>query len=415
MAKKFDVILWGATGFTGQLVAEYLAEQGDTAVKWAIAGRNGDKLASLKERLVQINPDLNELEILLGDSQDRSSLEKMVGQTKVVCTTVGPYAKYGDLLVRICVEQGVDYCDLTGEVPWIRKNIDLYHEQAQQSGARIVHCCGFDSIPSDLGTLMVQDHAQEMYGRACPQVKFAIIGWSGGVSGGTVASLMDVVQEATKSAEMRKMLANPYNLVPGKKPDWSQKDQQWGAYDKDFGFWTVPFVMGTINTRIVRRTHALLGNPWGDPFRYSETQRMGEGVTSRLAAQGYSAGFQLFTALAAFKPTRKVLETAVLPAPGEGPSEEQRENGYFKAKLLGFIPPTDSEPEIQVEGTVIGQKDPGYGETAKMLAESALCLAQEPGKLTGILTPASAMGMTLVKRLRAAGMTFAVESGPRLV
>lgn len=413
MDKKFDIVLFGATGFTGQLVAEYLAEHADTAVSWAIAGRNQQKLENVRARLATLNPSLAELPMLIGDSNDKASLEAIADQTKVVCTTVGPYAKYGNTLVAVCVEKGISYCDLTGEVPWIRQNIDNYHERAQETGARIVHCCGFDSIPSDLGNLMVQEHALANYGRSCQTVKHALISASGGVSGGTIASLLEIVKEAGQDAGLRKMLANPYNLDPNRKPDWSEKDQMWGAYDEDFGFWTAPFVMAAINTRIVRRSHALLGYPWGDDYKFEETMRIPGGFTGRLAAQGYSAGFQAFTALAAIGPTRKVLETAVLPKPGDGPSKEKRENGYFKTKFIGFIPPQGDEPQIKVEGTVIGEKDPGYGETAKMLSQSALCLALDDlSSGGGILTPASAMGMPLIKRLRDAGMTFSVESGP---
>ncbi|MEM7330950.1 MAG: saccharopine dehydrogenase NADP-binding domain-containing protein [Chloroflexota bacterium] len=413
MDKPFDIVLWGATGFTGQLVAEYLAKQADTAVKWAIAGRSQNKLEATQRKLSTINPELKDLPILVGDSLNKASLEAIVSQTKVLCTTVGPYAKYGDLLVEVCVEQGVDYCDLTGEVPWIRKNVESFHEKAQANGARIVHCCGFDSIPSDLGNLMLQEHAQAEYGRPCETVKFAVYSSSGGVSGGTVASLLEIVKEAGKSKEYRKMLANPYNLVPGRKPDWSQTDQTGANYDDDFGFWTGPFVMAGINTRIVRRSNYLLGNPWGEDFKYSETMRIPGGVTGRLGAYGFSAGYGLFQVLAAIGPTRRILETAVLPKPGEGPSEEARESGYFKIKLLGFVPAQGDDPKIKVDGVVVGQKDPGYGETAKMLGESALCLALDDLQSEGgVLTPASAMGMTLVERLRNAGMTFMVESGP---
>lgn len=413
MTKQFDIVLWGATGFTGQLVAEYLAEHAGTAVSWAIAGRSRDKLEGVRNTLRGINPVLTDLPILIGDSHDRASLEAIVKQTRVVCTTVGPYDKYGNELVEVCVAQGVDYCDLTGEVPWIRKNIEQHHADAQKSGARIVHCCGFDSIPSDLGTLMVQEHAMAHYGRYCDTIKHAFVGASGGVSGGTVASMLTMVEEAAQNPKQRKLLADPYSLVPGTVHDWSEKDQRWSAYDRDFGFWTAPFVMAAINTRIVRRSHALLGYPWGEAFRYSETMRIPGGVTGRVASQGYSAGLQAFTVLAAIGPTRKLLETAVLPKPGEGPSREKQEAGYFKSRLLGFIPARGDEPQIRVEGTVIGEKDPGYGETAKMLAESALCLAQGEGERNGgILTPAAAMGMALVERLREAGMTFSVESGP---
>lgn len=414
MNKKFDLVLWGASGFTGQLVAEYLAEREETAVRWAIAGRNLEKLEMVRQKLTTINPNCAELPILIADSQDKASLEAMVSQTRVVCSTVGPYALYGTLLVSLCAAYGVDYCDLTGEVPWIRQMIDAYHDQAVQTKARIIHCCGFDSIPSDLGVLMMQEHAMEEYGRTCPEIKHAFVAVKGGISGGTIASLIAIVEQAAEDSDLRKLLQNPYSLVPIPQPEEVPADQTWGVYDKDFGFWTVPFVMAAINTRIVYRSHALLGYPWGPSFRYHETQRHTSGASGRLTAQVYSAGLQVFTGLTAFGPTRKMLEKAVLPQPGEGPAKESRERGYFKSRLLGTVPSQDKEPEILVEGTVIGKKDPGYGETAKMLSEAALCLALDeiPGA-GGVLTPSSAMGTQLTARLRRAGMTFAVESGPK--
>lgn len=409
MSNKFDVVLWGATGFTGQLVAEYLAENAGPTVRWAIAGRNRDKLAALRRRLTAVNPTLSDLPILLGDSLDRESLDKIVAQARVVCSTVGPYTTYGTPLVAACVEQGVAYCDLTGETNWVRANIDAFHAQAQQTGARIVHFCGFDSIPSDLGTLMVQDYAQRKYGRSCQSVKHIFIAYKGGASGGTIASMMTLLEEAAKDKSIRRLLANPYALVPDREPDWTQADQMTARYDPDIRRWTGPFIMAMVNSRVVRRSNALLGYPYGRDFRFTEVSRFGRGVNGRIEATAFALGFQAGMAAMAVGPIRKLLQTTVLPDPGEGPSREARESGYFRTILLGKIPDANSDAETWIKGTVIGRRDPGYGETAKMLGESALCLAlDDVAQQGGILTPAAAMGMTLVERLRAAGMTFGV-------
>lgn len=409
MDKSFDIVLWGATGFTGQLVAEYLVRQAPTTVRWALAGRNRQKLESVRQQLAAIKPEAAELPLLLGDSHDEASLDALAAQTRVICTTVGPYARYGTPLVKTCVAQGVSYCDLTGEPLWIRSNIDAFHQKAVDSGARIVHCCGFDSIPSDLGALVLQEFARERYGRYCQTVKHTFLAMRGGISGGTIASMLELVDQSVASKQNRRLLANPYNLVPGHPHDWSEQDQQGAKYDPTLGFWTAPFVMASINSRIVRRSNALLGFPYSKDFHYEETLRM----PGRLAAVGMSLGMKLLMGLLAVHPVRRLLEATLLPEPGEGPSATTRENGFFKTQLIGTIAAEAEEPERRVKVDVVGVNDPGYGETAKMLGESALCLAldnlPEPG---GILTPASAMGMALVKRLRAAGMTFQAEMVP---
>ena len=414
MSKQFDIVLWGATGFTGQLVAEYLVRHAPKTMRWALAGRNEAKLETVRRQLTAVSDHAADLPILLADSHDRPSLEAMVNQTRVVCTTVGPYALYGSLLVELCVAAGVAYCDLTGEVTWIRQMIDQFHEQAQQTGAKIVHCCGFDSIPSDLGTLMVQEHALAEYGRSCQTVYHVFLQTKGGVSGGTVASLMALVEQGKSDKQLRKLLADPYNLVPGHSHDSSEKDQMGAEYVEALETWTGPFLMAAINTRIVRRSHALLGYPWGEEFQYKESMKMSSGVTGRIAANAFGWGMQLFTLATAVDPIRNLLKSTVLPKPGEGPSAETRESGFFKSTLIGTLPASEPEPEIEVVGYTVGVGDPGYQETAKMLSESALCLAFDKlPDVSGVLTPASAMGMTLVERLRQANMTFYVESGLR--
>ncbi len=411
MKKPFDIILWGATGYTGQLVADYLAQNVDSSVRWAIAGRNQEKLEKLRDSLA-----LPDLPILLGESQDRASLEVIVAQTKVIISTVGPYALYGTPLVAACVAQGVSYCDLTGETLWMRQNIDSFHTEAEESGARIVHCCGYDSIPSDLGTLVLQEHAKAIYGRYCHEVQYISWATSGGFSGGTVASMLNMVEEVKDDKTKAKLLANPYNLVPEREPDWSQADQDDARYNEALQVWTGPFVMASINSRVVRRSNALLGWRYGEDFRYNESMKM----PNRAAAMGFSAGYKAGMGAMMFPGVRDMLADKALPAPGEGPSAEARESGSFKSKLVGKLvpstgsgtaPSTGSGTEITLIGEVGDNLDPGYGSTAKMLSQVALCLAfDDIPQRGGILTPASAMGLTLVERLRDAGMTFKPET-----
>lgn len=397
----YDLILWGATGFTGRLVAEYLRDHGPARLRWAVGGRSREKLDALRRDL-HLDADA-----VVGDSHDRASLDALVRQTRVVATTVGPYTQYGTPLVAACAESGTHYCDLTGEPSWIRTTIDGFHERARETGARIVHCCGFDSIPSDLGNLLLQAHARQRHGTHCTEVRFLLAGSRGGVSGGTVASLLAVLEQARSSREVRRVLRDPYALnPPGRRDGPDVPDQQKPEWDPDFERWTAPFVMAPINTRVVRRSNALLGDPWGTDFRYSEALAM----PNLAAAWGTTLAIGAFMAAAAARPTRKLLQKRVLPAPGEGPSREKRDAGFFKVKLVGW---TARLPRARLLARVEAEQDPGYGATAKMLAESALCLAFDkldaPG---GVLTPASCMGLKLVDRLRAAGMKLTAEDWP---
>lgn len=409
MTKPYDIILWGATGYTGQLVADYLARCAPADLRWALAGRNQAKLESVRDSLTAVNPAAADLPIVLGDSLDAASMAKLAAQTRVVCTTVGPYADYGTPLVAACAAQGVDYCDITGEALWVRKNIASYHAQAGETGARIVHFCGVDSIPSDLGTLMVQEAALAQYGRACTEVKHLIVDFSGGFSGGTAASMLSMAEAGKDDPHFRRLLADPYSLVPERVHDWTETDLQQALYDADFGCWVGPFIMASINSRVVRRSHAL--HAWSQPgeFRYQEMMRYGKGVNGRLRAAIMGLGIQLLPAAAAVPPVQRLIEQ-MAPEPGTGPTAAERENGHFRTVLLGKIPDENGPGETLLKGVVAGNMDPGYGETSKMLAESALCLALDDlPRQGGILTPAAAMGMTLVARLRAAGMIFTVS------
>lgn len=396
--KPFDLVLFGATGFTGRLVAEYLLQK-RAPLKWAIAGRDRQKLESLGTGVP----------ILVADANDLASLDAVAAQTRVICTTVGPYARYGSRLVEACAKNGVDYCDLTGETHWIRRMIDAHHEQARKSGARIVNCCGFDSIPSDMGTFMVQNHARETHGVPCSEVVLAVRGSSGGVSGGTIASMLNILEEAKRDREVRKILFDPYALNPeGLRSGPDGADQQTVRFDHTLNAWTAPFVMAAINARIVRRSNALSGFPYGRDFRYREVMAFKPGPKGLALASAVTATLGAFFAASALGPTRALLERTILPKPGEGPNKETRDRGSFSVQLVGTGKDAGGR-DFRVEGRVQGQGDPGYAATARMLSESALCLALDKRSSEGgVLTPATALGDRLLQRLRAAGMTFEV-------
>jgi short subunit dehydrogenase-like uncharacterized protein len=402
-SRELDIVLWGATGFTGRLVAEYLVRNyvgRETRLRLALAGRNKQKLEGIAKEV-----GAPQLSILIGDSFDPASLDAIASRCEVIISTVGPYAKYGAGLVAACARNGTDYCDLTGETQFVRAMIDAHDKEARKTGARIVHCCGYDSIPSDLGTLMVQEAFRRQHGRYASEVKMAAGEMHGALSGGTFASMLNIVDELKESPGLRKLLGDPYALNPQGVRGPDKGDQTGVRFDKDFDMWTAPFVMAAINTRIVRRSHALMGLPWGEDFRYSEVMSTGKGVKGLSRAVAAAAGTAAFLGALAVPFTRPLIEKR-LPSPGEGPGEEARAKGYFKTRLVAL---GDGQA---VHGLVADRRDPGYGSTAVMLSESALCLALDGARLQtggGVLTPASAMGMRLVEHLRAAGMTFEVR------
>ena len=399
--REFDVVVFGATGFTGQLVAEYMAERYPPAgeLRWAIAGRSQAKLDAIAAGLP------GEIECLVADSANAEDMRTLAARTRVVCTTVGPYAKYGSELVAACVEEGTHYCDLAGEIHWMRRMIDTHQSAAERSGARIVHSCGFDCIPSDLGTLFVQNAMRERTGGPANHVKFRVVGSKGGASGGTIDSGVNMMEEARDDPEILELNADPYALNPLNMPrGLDGLDQTSAEQDPDFRQWTAPFVMGTINTRVVRRSNALMNYAYGQDFRYDEAILTGEGMAGFAKAAALAAGTAMMMGALAIAPIRNLV-LPMLPKPGEGPSRETQENGYFEIALLGLNP---EDPEGNVRATVKGDRDPGYGSTAKMLAESAVCLAMDELDVGGgFWTPASAMGTRLIERLGSnAGVTF---------
>ena len=402
-AREFDVIVWGATGFTGELVAEYLLRQYeiDRDLRWAIAGRNQDKLDELRGAL---DGSTNKLQTIVADSFDSESLRNMASRTRVVLTTVGPYALYGSALVEACVDTGTHYCDLAGEVQWIRKMIDQHHDRAAQTGARIVHCCGFDSVPMDIGVWFLQDTAKQRYGQYCDSITLLVKATKGSASGGTVASLVNLIEESRKDRSVARILVDPYSLNPeGQREGPDQRDQQGVVYNNDARSWTAPFVMAAVNTKVVRRSHALQGYPYGRDFRYQEAVMTGGGPAGWAKAAALTAGIGGLVLGASFSGTRKLLQKFVLPEPGEGPDAELQESGFFKLVQIGELP--DGR---LLRTQITGDQDPGYGSTSKMLSECAVCLARDGLDIGGGLwTPASSMARSLLARLqRNAGLTF---------
>jgi len=395
--REFDVVLFGATGYTGQLVADHLAAHGGGA-RLALAGRN-------RERLQHVSSEIrSSLPLLVGDSQDPAFVTQLAQRAKVVCTTVGPYSLYGERLVAACVDQGTSYCDLTGEVNFVRHMIDRYEERARQTGARIVHSCGFDSIPSDLGTFYLQEQARARWGAPCDDVRARVTKMRGGSSGGTVASGLEVMKATQNDSELRKLLLSPYTLNPtGQQTGPDVPDRYLPRQDPDFG-WVAPFIMAACNTRIVRRTNAVLGYPYGRNFRYDEAIATGRGPKGFAAASGISAGTMGMVVAMTVPPLRKISQR-YLPKPGQGPTREQRETGFFVYELVG----TRGQDQIRVR--VSADRDPGYGATSKMLGQAALCLALDADRLPvqgGSWTPASAMGNVLIERLNSVGVRFEV-------
>lgn len=405
---RYDLVVFGATGFVGKLVCQYLLDcigtnNGD--VRWAAAGRSRAKLDQLVSDLA---PEAANLPLLTADVTDESTLRALCTQTRVVVSTVGPYALYGEHLVKVCVETGTDYCDLTGEVQWIRRMVSKYEVQAQQSGARIVHCCGFDSIPSDLGVYYLQQEAQKRFGQTCTRVKMRVKAARGGISGGTTASAINLVKEAVASPELRQELTNPYSLCPTSNGCPHQQPplipvQQ----DKDFREWIAPFVMAQINTPVVLRSNAMLENAYGLAFQYDEAILTGRGLLGWMVAQGLKVGLASFALATSIQSTRWLLEHFVVPASGQGPSEEARNNGYYDLRFWGK---TADGQTIEVK--VTGDRDPGYGSTAKILGQAGVCLANDfpkSHKKGGFWTPSVMFGGVLIERLvKYSGLTFDV-------
>ncbi|MDA8677748.1 saccharopine dehydrogenase NADP-binding domain-containing protein [Luminiphilus sp.] len=386
---KYDIVVFGASGYTGRLVAEYLQEEyANTALKWAMAGRSLDKLASVRTALgIPESVDLVSV-----DSDDAASVGQMVSDCRVVITTVGPYQLYGEELIKQCAEQGTDYVDLSGEPSWMHETIARHSAAAKASGARIIHSCGFDSIPFDLGVYCLQQHAIAQTGKPITTVKGRVRAMNGTFSGGTIASLRATMASARANPAIIKVLTNPFALTEG----FTGPEQPTGAapqYDEELNSWSAPFVMAAINTKNIHRSNFLMGHRYGEEFRYDEMLLTGDGEQGKAAAE-YAAKDDSIG--------KSDLQ------PGDGPTQEERENGNYDALFAG----QNCEGELMIS-SVQGDRDPGYGSTSKMLAEAAICLLENPALASGGLwTPAAAMGQALIDRLHAhAGLTFQIEKG----
>ena len=397
---KHDIVIFGATSFVGQLLCKYMVDRHGVdgkSVSWAIAGRNAQNLEAIVESTGADVPRI------VADARDPDAVAGLCASTKLVVSTVGPYALYGSKLIAAVVEAGIDYCDLTGEPQWMRRMIDRYQVRSTETGARIVHACGFDSIPSDLGVWHTQQEAIEQLGEPCVSISMGVKAMRGGASGGTVASMMNMMEEVSADSSLRQVLSNPYAIAPkGDRTGPDQPNVTLPQYDEGLDSWLAPFVMAGTNTRVVFRTHALLDRPWGDDFTYGEAMMMGEGFGARAKAMSLSGTMGLVAGAAALGPMRKMMGR-FLPEPGEGPSLATQEQGFFDIRFHGT---TASGDEIMTK--VTGDLDPGYGSTSKMLGESALTLLKS--EITGgFWTPATALGDDLISRLiEHAGLTFEV-------
>jgi short subunit dehydrogenase-like uncharacterized protein len=391
-SSKFDIVVYGATGFTGRLVAEYLAShyRSDKQLKWAMAGRSMDKLKSVRDAIGAAA----DTPLIVADAGDGASLKAMIDQTRSVLTTVGPYQLYGSDLVAACAASGTDYLDLCGEPVWMRQMIDAHEASAESTGARIVFSCGFDSLPFELGVFCCQENAKKVWGAPAARVKGRIRNMNLAISGGTAASTRASFAAAAKDLSLVAMLRDPFILTPGfegpKQPPGNKP-----LLDEDLKSWTAPFAMATINTRNVHRSNMLLGFPYGRDFVYDEMMLTGPGE------QGQANAKRIVAAVNAEK------MGSGGPKPGEGPSREERESGSYDLLFVALAP--DGR---QARVAVRGDRDPGYGSTSKMISECAVCLLRDtPEVKGGIWTPGAAMGDRLIKRLvDNAGLTFRVEA-----
>ncbi len=405
-ARAYDLIIYGATGFTGRLVAEHmLATYGvDRDVQWAIAGRSKAKLEAVRREIGA--PDT--LPLVIADASDPASLATLAKSTSVVITTVGPYQLYGEPLVAACAEAGTDYVDLCGEPAWMADMIARYDARAKASGARIVFSCGFDSIPFDLGVTFLQQQSQDRLGAPLKRVRGRVRSMKGGFSGGTIASLMATLEATKRRPEIARTLANPFALTPGFAGP-AQPSGERIEHDEVAGQWAMPFIMATINTKNVHRTNHLLSHAWGRDFVYDEMQLTGSGAAGEKRARAGARQGAIQNAMLGFPPTRALLRKFALPKPGEGPTREERETGHYDVLFTG-----ETADGRAMRGHVKGDKDPGYASTSKMISESAMCLARDVGRDEtggGIWTPGAALGSRLIKRLEAnAGLRFSLEN-----
>ena len=405
MTKPLDLIVFGATGFTGRLVAEYLlASQGvGGELRWALAGRSMARLEALRD---EIGAPAT-LRLVATDARDAAALADLARSTRIVITTVGPYQLHGEPLLAACAMAGTDYVDLCGEPGWMAAMIARHQSAAQASGARIVFSCGFDSIPFDLGLLFLQTEAHRRFGAPLQRVHGLVRVMKGGFSGGTAASLLATLEAIGRDPGLARAMADPFALTPGFTGP-SQPDSADAGFDPLAPGWTAPFVMAAINTKNVHRTNALRGHAYGRDFVYAERELKGDGAVGEHRARAAARTARVQNWLLGFAPTRALIRRFALPQPGQGPNATQRENGGYELLFVG-----QAADRRTLRAVVKGDRDPGYGSTSKMISESAMCLLRDvdhqatPG---GVWTPAAAMGLALVERLqKRAGLSFEIE------
>jgi short subunit dehydrogenase-like uncharacterized protein len=404
--RELDVVLFGATSFVGRLCAEYLSRAAPPQARIGLAGRSHQRLRDLQSALGGRAADWP---LLVADTNDRRSLSELAATARAVATTVGPYRRYGLPVVEACASAGTHYADLTGEVLFMREAIDRFNALAADSGARVVHSCGFDSIPSDLGVLALHEAATADGTGQLEDTALVVRAMKGGASGGTVASLKGAVDDARGDPALARILADPYALSPDRAAEprlGPEPDLRGIQNDSELGMWVGPFIMGSINTRVVRRSNALQGWAYGPQFRYREVMGFGSSPAAPLGAAAIAGGVGALAAGLTIRPVRTLLDR-VLPSPGEGPSKSQRERGFFRIEIHAR-----TSGGARYLCRVAAEGDPGYKATSVMFGESALCLALDSEQLpphAGVLTPASAMGDALIGRLRRAGQTLEVE------
>jgi short subunit dehydrogenase-like uncharacterized protein len=402
--RQFDLVLFGATSFVGRLTAGYLLKAAPATARIAVAGRSAERLEQLKSSI-----GAEQWPSLVADTNDERSLAELAGCTRVLATTVGPYRRYGIPVVEACARSGTHYADLTGEVVFMRESIDRFHEIARESGARIVHSCGFDSIPSDLGVLLVHEAAAADGAEGLEDTTLVVRSFRGGVSGGTFASMQGMVEDRKRDPSLARLMDDPYSLSPDRaaEPDLGSEKELIGIErDELAGGWVGPFVMAQLNTRVVRRSNALRGWDYGRAMRYREVMGFGNSPVAAVFAAGSAVGVGALAAGLQFGPTGAVLDR-LLPSPGDGPSERARDRGHFRIEIH-----TRTSGAGRYVCTVAADGDPGYKATAVMFGESALALAFDEEQLpqrAGVLTPATALAGPLVQRLRDAGHTYNVQ------
>ncbi|MAC69942.1 MAG: saccharopine dehydrogenase [Gammaproteobacteria bacterium] len=406
--KELDMIVFGATSFVGQIICRYLLEEhAEPNFTWAMAARSQDKLEQLRAELGEKSVSIP---VVIADSFDDATLMAMCERTEVIISTVGPYAIFGEALVKACANTGTDYCDITGESQWMKRMISRYSDQATSTGARIVHCCGFDSLPSDLGVKFLQEQAWGKFGVYCSEVKMRVKVMKGTFSGGTVASGVNAFKEAAQDPEIRAEMRDWYSLCPRGHNNSARQRAIGMEYDKDFRSWVGPFIMAAVNSRVVLRSNALLQERYGNEFRYNEGSLAGDGDKGRKLAKRMKSDGRLFGLVLAVPLLRWFALKFFLPKPGEGPSLREQQEGFYDLQFFGK---TDAGDEIRVR--VTGDRDPGYGSTAKMLSQAGVSLLRDVDKNEvpgGFWTPGSIFNDALYQRLSCyAGLSFEVLEG----